>query len=122
MAEHVAQVGLTPTQFMVLEMLLHKGTSGMGDIIKLTYSSSGNIGLVVDNLIKSGLVEKQVAPDDQRARLISLTETGKQKISDYYPCHLEFLKRKFSTIDAEEKEVLVSLLNRLRYGLSGKVQ
>ncbi len=110
LAADIASADLTPTQFTVLEILLHKGNSSVNALIKQSLSTGGNIGLVVDNLVKAGLVEKSVDPDDRRGRLVSLTEAGRRRISDYYPQHLVALKDSLGGLERKEKECFIRLL------------
>ena len=111
--KHVRSMGLTPTQFIVLEMLYHKGPLTVNEIIETSFSSSGNIGFVVKNLLKAGLVDKQIDTQDRRVRKIRLTETGRARIKDYYPEHLKAIEKCFNGVTKEEKEVLALLLRKL---------
>ena len=113
-AKHIATAGLTPMQFAVLEMLLHKGPRSVNQIIDGLFSTSGNMGVVIDNLIKAGLLEKQPNPADGRSRLISLTPTGEQKIRGYYPSHRNALHELLKGVDREDKQRLIKRLAALR--------
>jgi DNA-binding MarR family transcriptional regulator len=116
--KHVRSAGLTPTQFIVLEMLYHKGPLTVNQIIKTSFSSSGNIGIVIKNLLRAGLVDKQVDSKDRRVRKIRLTETGHAIIHNYYPEHLKAIKQCFSGATTEEKKIITLLLNKLRDSFS----
>lgn len=115
--QHVSDAGFTPGQFAVLEVLLHKGPRTVNQLIDDVLSSSGNIGVVIDNLMKAGLIRKTRVEGDGRKRLISLTETGAQKISAYYPHHKAELTRLFGQTDAASKLALIRLLIALRNDL-----
>jgi MarR family transcriptional regulator, 2-MHQ and catechol-resistance regulon repressor len=117
LARHIAAAGLTPTQFAVLEMLLHKGPRTVNELIEGLLSTSGNIGVVIDNLIAAGLLEKRPNPADGRSRIISLTAAGDEKIRAYYPRHRDELRRLMSTMERSEKKALVKLLIALRRSL-----
>lgn len=114
LVKHVAAEGLTAMQFAVMERLLHKGEQTVNDIIDGVFSTSGNIGVVIDNLIKAGLLEKKVNPNDGRSRLIDLTKAGKEKISTYYPSHRNELRRLMSGIEPADKETLIRALIQLK--------
>ena len=113
--KHVRSAGLTPTQFIVLEMLYHKGPLTVNEIIETSFSSSGNIGVVVKNLLKAGLVDKQIDTQDRRVRKIRLTETGHARIRDYYPEHLKAIEQCFRGVTTEEKKIIIILLSKLRH-------
>ena len=118
--KHVRSMGLTPTQFIVLEMLYHKGPLTVNEIIETSFSSSGNIGLVVKNLLKAGLVDKQIDTQDRRVRKIRLTETGQARINDYYPEHLKAIEHCFRGVTTAEKKVLILLLSKLKKSFVAK--
>ena len=114
LARHIAAEGLTPSQFAVLEMLLHKGPRTVNEIIDGLLSTSGNIGVVIDNLLAAGLLEKKPNPADGRSRIVSLTAAGDQKIRAYYPRHRDELHRLMSGVERFEKKHLVKSLIALR--------
>lgn len=118
--KHVRSMGLTPTQFIVLEMLYNKGPLTVNEIIETSFSSSGNIGLVVKNLLKAGLVDKQIDTQDRRVRKIRLTETGQARINDYYPEHLKAIEHCFRGVTTAEKKVLILLLSKLKKSFVAK--
>lgn len=114
LVKHVIAENLTTTQFTVMEMLFHKGEQKINDIIEGVFSTSGNITVVIDNLIKAGLLEKKVNPEDGRSRLIGLTLAGTEKISGYYPEHRNEITRLMSGLPTPDKEELISKLILLR--------
>jgi MarR family 2-MHQ and catechol resistance regulon transcriptional repressor len=114
LARHIASEALTPTQFAVLEMLLHKGPCTVNEIIEGLLSSSGNVGVVIDNLLAAGLLEKRPNPADGRSRLVSLTAAGGRKIRAYYPRHRDELSRLMAGVDRTEKKRLIKALAVLR--------
>lgn len=95
-------------------MLLHKGERTINEIIEGVFSTSGNISVVIDNLIKNGLLAKKLNPNDGRSRLVFLTEEGHKKISTYYPHHKAELRRLMNGVESKEKEVLIASLISLQ--------
>jgi len=114
LVKHIADEDLTVTQFAVLEMLLHNGERTVNEIIEGVFSTSGNISVVIENLIKHGLLAKKLNPNDGRSRLVFLTKEGHQKISAYYPHHKTELRRIMNGLDKKEKEELIKSLISLR--------
>ncbi|WP_186265958.1 MarR family winged helix-turn-helix transcriptional regulator [Sphingorhabdus sp. SMR4y] len=119
---HVTAEGLTVTQFAVLEMLLHKGEQTINQIIEGVFSTSGNISVVINNLIEAGLLEKRSNPADGRSRLIALTPSGARKIEEYYPRHREEIQRILSGVSAEEKRQLIKTLLLMRSSIDKNIQ
>lgn len=116
-AKHIAEEGLTPAQFAVLEMLLHKGPRTVNEIIDGLLSSSGNVGVVIDNLLTAGLLDKKPNPADGRSRIISLTAAGDEKIRTYYPRHRDELRGLMGGIERSDKKSLIKALAALRRSL-----
>jgi DNA-binding MarR family transcriptional regulator len=109
----LARIGLTPSQFSVLETLYHKGELCINELIEKTLTTSGNITVVIQNLTKAGLVLKQVSHTDRRSRTLSLTEKGRELIAVYFPEHLELLDKTLTGLSKAEKEQLISLARKL---------
>lgn len=109
----IKEGGLTFSQFGVLEVLYHKGDLRVSEIIDKILSTGGNMTVVIDNLAKDGLVERCVDPADRRASLISITEKGRNLMSEVFPKHVDNLDEIFSVLNAEEKKNLISLLKKL---------
>lgn len=112
--KHISAAGFTPGQFAVLEALLHKGPRTVNDLIEDVLSSSGNISVVIDNLLKAGLLEKKSVPEDGRKRVIHLSSLGEEKIHAYYPLHKAELTRLLGGIDTPTKRALVRSLLMVR--------
>jgi DNA-binding MarR family transcriptional regulator len=116
--QHIRSHGLTENQFMVLEMLYSKGELRMNDIVERSFSTDGNMGVVIKNLMKQGLVEKRVDDEDKRIRRISLTKKGNDVIGDYFPRHEEFMNSFFRQVETTDKEALIDLLKKIGKQLS----
>lgn len=112
------QADLTPSQWDILETLSSKGPMSVNDLLNALLSTSGNLDVVVKNLIKAELVEKTVDVDDRRSRLVSLTNKGKEKVESFYPIHNKALETIFQQLSASNKQQLIKNLNQLRKKLS----
>lgn len=110
---HLAEVDLTVSQFGVLEAVYHLGPLNQKTLGEKLLKSGGNITLVIDNLEKCDLVERQQDPSDRRAMLINLTDKGKKFISDFFPEHLDYIRDEFSVLTTEEKKQLANICKKL---------
>ena len=111
--KHHAEADLTVTQFGVLEALHHLGSLNQKALGEKLLKSGGNITLVIDNLEKSGWVERQQDPSDRRSMLIHLTDEGEEFISSYFPEHLERIKEEFNVLSDDELEQLSTICKKL---------
>ena len=105
--------GLTTAQFAVLEALYHKGSLTINQIIESILSSSGNMTVVVNNLEKEAFIVRHCNPNDKRSCLIAITDKGINKIEEIFPKHLKDLEASLATLTSTEKEMLVTLINKI---------
>lgn len=113
------EAGLTAPQFGVLEALYHMGPLTVNELIAKNLSSSGNIGVVIDNLIKACLVYKETDPDDRRVRRVNLTEAGGKLIAEVFPKHMKSLSEFTDVLSDEELDKLTELTKKLGKGRDG---
>ncbi|MGT2665812.1 MarR family winged helix-turn-helix transcriptional regulator [Streptococcus rifensis] len=110
----IKQHGITLTQFGVLEILYNKGDLRIQDLIDKMLTTSGNMTVVVKNMIRDGLITRHPNPLDKRACLISLTDKGRDFIETILPDHYQNVGRIFSVLTDEEQDLLVSLLKKFK--------
>lgn len=110
---HLGDVGLTISQFGVLEALHHLGPLNQGQLATKLLKSSGNLTLVVDNLVKRGLVERSRHPDDRRVVTVALLPAGERLIAGLFPRHVERVVEAFACLGPEEQETLARLCRKL---------
>lgn len=109
----IREGGLTVGQFVVLEVLYHKGDLRICEIIEKTNSTGGNMTVVIDNLKKDGLVDRYTDPADGRASVIRITDKGKQLMETVFPEHVMNISEIFGVLSLEEKQQLIQLLKKL---------
>lgn len=111
-------VGLTLSQFAVLEALYHLGPLSQREIGKKILRSSGNITMVIDNLEKRGLVRRKRSETDRRYFFVHLTHEGHAFISKTFPPHADVIAKELSVLKAAEQDTLGRLCKKL--GLKGQ--
>ncbi len=104
---------LTETQFGVLEVLRHLGSMSQCEMAGKLLKSNGNITMVIDNLEKRGLVQRQADPNDRRVSRIVLTVAGQQMIDEIFPLHAAAVAQEFSILSHEEQKELGRMLRKL---------
>ena len=105
--------GLTVSQFSVMEALLHCGPLSQQEVGHKILRSRGNITMVVDNLEKRGLVQRERDEDDRRVVVVSLTQAGRELISRIFPQHVTDIVAEMSILTVEEQETLGRLCRKL---------
>lgn len=114
--EDIRSYGLTAPQFGVLETLGHLGPMLTGELSRKRLVSGGNVTVVVDNLIKQGLVERRVCAEDRRQIFVQLTAKGRRLFEKIFPKHAAFVTALASSLSEDEQADLGRLLKKL--GLS----
>ena len=111
--QHLSSVGLTMSQFGVLEAVHHLGPLCQKDIGRKLLRSSGNITLVIDNLEKRGLVRRERNPIDRRFFVVHLTAEGIKTISDLFPRHARVIAGEMNVLSTAEQNTLANLCKKL---------
>ena len=115
-----ASYGLTFPQFMVLEALLHKDGMTVGEIKDTILSSNGTIPVIINNLVKLKMVQRDKDPEDHRKSVVRLTEQGRKLIEQVNPENEKMYTERFDVWTTEEEKELIRLLSkyhkRLRAG------
>ncbi|MBD8067776.1 MarR family winged helix-turn-helix transcriptional regulator [Bacillus sp. PS06] len=111
--QDIKRYNLNPTEFAVLELLFHKGDQPIQHIGKKVLLASGSITYVVDKLEKKQLIQRVNCPKDRRVTYASLTESGTNLMKEVFPKHEEEIKRIFSALDQDEKQVMIRMLKKL---------
>lgn len=104
---------LTVSQFGVLESLYHLGPMCPGDLSTKLLKSGGNITLVIDNLEKQGLVQRERDTVDRRMIIVSLTPAGHDLIGKIFPAHVAAVVEEMSYLTAAEQQLLGDLCYKL---------
>ena len=106
-------VGLTPTQFAALARLSEMGALSQNKLGRLTAMDSATIKGVVERLRAKGLVTSRPDPDDQRLRLVELTEAGRQAYDTALPQALAARAETVGPLTEMEAEQFEALLAKL---------
>ena len=107
------EVGLTVSQFGVLEALYHIGPLCQRDIAKKILKTTGNITMVIDNLSRRGLVERKKDQKDRRYYSVHLTPKGKKLIARIFPDHVKEIARSMSILSSSEQKKLGEICKKL---------
>jgi MarR family transcriptional regulator, 2-MHQ and catechol-resistance regulon repressor len=114
--------GLTVSQFGVLEALLHGGSLCQKDLARKILKSTGNITMVIDNLEKRQLVQRERGAEDRRFISVHLTAAGRQLIESIFPQQVAGIVGEMEVLSAAEQEELARLCRKLglKEGGAGK--
>jgi DNA-binding MarR family transcriptional regulator len=120
MEETLAEFDLTHGEFKVLGWLRH-GPHSPGELAANAELSSGAMTNRIDQLERAGLVERTPDPTDRRGIQVTATQKGLDLWLTAFAAQAEKEKLFASTLDADEKSQLNSLLRRLMLTLENHV-
>ena len=116
--EGLAARRLTPSQFGVLEALLHLGPLCQGDLAGKLLRSGASLTSVVEGLEKKGLVVRQRTEEDKRFVRVALTHKGRKLVEDVFPGHAKAVASRFAVLPEKEQDELRRLCRKLGLGIS----
>src|SRR5579862_8924462 len=105
--------GLGISDFMVLEVLLHKGPLTISAIGEKVLLASASMTSAIDRLEKRGLVMRRSCSSDRRIRIVELTDCGKAFIEEIYARHVKDLEAVSDELSDEERRVMYEGLKKI---------
>jgi DNA-binding MarR family transcriptional regulator len=108
-------------QFNILTVLQRTGQpTTMGALAGMLVVKPTNLSGNINNLIKRGLVKRELNSGDQRWLLAVLTPAGLAFLSEHLPGHWRRLERLMDGLSREKRIQLVSLLRELLVSIEGE--
>jgi len=112
------QFDITLSRFDLMAQLeRHREGLTMGELSRRMMVSGGNITVIVDQLEKEQLVQRQVAATDRRSYRVMLTASGRKSFARMATAHERWVVDLFSGLDVQEQEQLNHLLGHLKTGI-----
>ena len=109
----VRDQGGSLAQIHAVEILGANGPLRMKDLADKLGVTTGTLTVLVDRLVKNGLVERQTTEGDRRAVAVNLTVTGQQMFAEHDQLHLQLTKEMTASLDANECQQFLSFLERI---------
>ena len=115
-----AKYGLTTEQFSVLAAVKSRGGSlRPTDLASILERSVNSMSMLVDRMVKAGLVRRTRDRKDRRVVTVSMTEKGKTAVEPAFPAGWEFIHEIVSTLSDDEQRDLADMLERVKWELVG---
>ncbi|MGI6045691.1 MAG: MarR family winged helix-turn-helix transcriptional regulator [Eggerthellaceae bacterium] len=110
-SSRLTEIGLTYTQYLVMEVLWEHETLGVSQVGKMLYLDSGTLTPLLKKMESKGFVSRRRSPVDERRVMVSITEAGKnlKKEADKIP---ELVARDIG-LSVEESQDLQNRLTHL---------
>jgi MarR family 2-MHQ and catechol resistance regulon transcriptional repressor len=110
------EYGLTVEQYAVLIVLNYAGGSArITDIARWLIRSTNSITMIVDRMLKAGLVKRTRDRVDRRVVKVTATSKGNTAVKQAHVAILEFVHKIFQPLSYEDANTLSDLLGTVKY-------
>lgn len=104
---------LTVTEWRILIHLADHEALTASDIVKYSAMEKSKVSRAIANLEGLEMIERQVAEDDHRVKLLRMTETGLRRYRALAPRVLDWEKELIEGLDVGEYRDLLYLLDKM---------
>lgn len=111
--EAFASEDISVLEFAVMQFLLREPELDQVSLAVRIGVDRTNIGVILDQMEKRGLVERQINPSDRRARLLRLTEHGKDVVTRIQPQTAVVREKLFAPLTDAEREMFYDIVERM---------
>jgi len=103
--------GLSMPQFSVLMQLYYYGNCAIGDISERFDITNAAASQLVDKLVQSSFIQRQEDPNDRRAKLLNLTDKGRDLIKQGIEERYRWMEELSEKLTVEERAQVSEALN-----------
>ena len=114
-AHFAKATGLSMPQFGILMQLHYRHNCGVSDLSERFDITSAAASQLVDKLVQSGLIQREEDPHDRRAKLLNLTEKGRDLIQQSMEERYRWVDQLAGKLTAEERAKVSEVLNILTH-------
>jgi DNA-binding MarR family transcriptional regulator len=120
MDQILAEHGLTMEQYLVLVTVkYHDAPIRITDIAHWLERSTNSITMIVDRMVKAGLLRRVRDRSDRRTVNVFLTNKAENALKPANPAAWEFMQQGMSPLSSKDKNAFASLLKMINYQLLG---
>jgi len=114
-----SKYGITTEQFGVLTSIKSRGPLRPSELASILERSPNSISMLVDRMVKAGLVRRIRDRKDRRVVFVSLTSKGKETVDPAIPAGWEFIHKVLSPLSYDDQRALASMLEAIKCELTG---
>ena len=108
---YAKSTGLSMPQFSILMQLHHRGPCGMSGISEGYDITPAATSQLVDKLVHGGLIQRVEDPHDRRAKLLSLTDKGRELIQQGIEERYRWVEELAEKLTVDERSQISDALN-----------
>lgn len=115
---NIRDLGMTSVQWRTVARLNHDPGMRQAELADLLDVEPITLSRMIDRLVESGMVCRKPDPTDRRAWNLYLTDTAKPLLDELASEADKVVEISMTGLDADEREQLSSLVERVRANLS----
>lgn len=109
----VKDTGITLPQMHTLEVLGSAGNMRMKELADKMSVTTGSLTVLVDKLVRAGLVAREPNIHDRRSIIVRLTVEGEELFQEHHELHNQLTQELMNSLEAEETESLLRILKKM---------
>jgi DNA-binding MarR family transcriptional regulator len=113
-----SKYGITTEQWRVLACIKSRGPLRPVEIASLLERARNSMSMLVDRMVKAGLVKRTRDRKDRRAVFVSMTDKGKEAVEPAVPAGWEFINRLLSPLSHDDQLALADMLETIKCELT----
>jgi DNA-binding MarR family transcriptional regulator len=117
MDEVFGKYGITNEQAAVLAAAQSRRALRPSDLASILERSPNSVSMLVDRMVKAGLVRRTRDRKDRREVFVSATDKGKERLAPGVPEGWQLLKKIMSPLSYDQQCALADMLETLKAGL-----
>jgi MarR family 2-MHQ and catechol resistance regulon transcriptional repressor len=113
-----SKYGLTTEQFGVLSSIKSRGPLRPSDLSHILERTPNSISMLIDRMVKAGLVRRTRDRKDRRTVTVSLTGKGEAAVEPAIPAGWEFIHQILSSLSPDDQRSFASMLETVKCELA----
>ena len=114
-----SKYGLTSEQSAVLAAIKSRGALRPVDLASILERSPNSMSMLVDRMVKAGLVRRTRDRKDRRAVFVTMTDKGSEAIDPAVPAGWQFMHKMLSALSYNDQRALADMLETVKCELVG---
>jgi len=114
-----SKYGLTSEQVAVLAAIKSRGPLRPSEFSSILERSPNSMSMIIDRMVKTGLVRRTRDRKDRRAVFVSMTDKGRETVEPAVPTGWQFIHKILSPLSPDDQRALADMLETLKCELVG---
>jgi len=114
-----SKYGLTTEQWGLLTAIKSRGPLRPSDLADILERTPNSMSMLIDRMVKTGLVRRTRDRKDRRVVTVFLTEKGNTAVEPAIPAGWEFIHEALSPLSDDERRDLANMLETVKCELVG---